>query len=61
MVSIFKDVLLFDNRVKLEGSSEIWLGQVEGEMKDTISKMISYAVTSFPKQSLDEWIIDYPQ
>jgi hypothetical protein len=23
--------------------------------------MIGYAVSSFPKQSLDEWIIDYPQ
>ena len=23
--------------------------------------MINYAVSSFPKQSLDEWILDYPQ
>ena len=30
-------------------------------MQTTVAKMIGYAVSSFPKQSLDEWIIDFPQ
>lgn len=30
-------------------------------MKDTLAKMISYAVATFPKQSLDEWVLDFPQ
>ena len=30
-------------------------------MQETVAKMINYAVSSFPKQSLDEWILDYPQ
>jgi hypothetical protein len=30
-------------------------------MQETVGKMINFAVSSFPKQSLDEWILDYPQ
>lgn len=30
-------------------------------MQDTVAHMINYAVSSFPKQSLDEWILDFPQ
>lgn len=39
---------------------EKWLKKVEESMQETIAKMIIYAVSSFPKQSLDEWILDYP-
>ena len=30
-------------------------------MKETLGKMITFAVTAFPKLSLDEWILDFPQ
>ena len=30
-------------------------------MQETIGKVINYAVNTFPKQSLDEWSLDYPQ
>ena len=30
-------------------------------MQETVGKLINYAVNTFPKQSLDEWILDYPQ
>ena len=30
-------------------------------MKDTLSKLIQKAVNDFPKQHLDEWILDFPQ
>ena len=29
-------------------------------MQVTIGSLIAQAVASFPKQSLDEWILDYP-
>jgi len=61
MVSAQKEMFLFENYVKLEGPPESWLKEVETQMQDSVSKLIGYAVTSFPKQSLDEWIIDYPQ
>ena len=60
MISEFKEILLFEQFVKLEGSAEQWLKEIETQMTDTVAKMIGYAVSSFPKQSLDEWIIDYP-
>ena len=38
---------------------EKWLCDVETSMQKTIAKMINYAVSSFPKQSLDEWILSH--
>ena len=29
-------------------------------MQQTMGNLISQAVSTFPKQSLDEWILDYP-
>ncbi len=29
-------------------------------MQQTMGHLISQAVSTFPKQSLDEWILDYP-
>jgi len=39
---------------------EKWLVDVEQSMQQTISKMLSYAVSSFPNLPLDEWVLDYP-
>lgn len=61
MISELKEVLLFEQFIKLDGSPENWLKDVENQMQDTVAKLIGYAVSSFPKQSLDEWIVDYPQ
>ena len=36
------------------------LSNVETSMQQTIGNLISEAVATFPKQSLDEWILDYP-
>ena len=38
----------------------ITLSNVETSMQQTIGNLISEAVATFPKQSLDEWILDYP-
>jgi len=59
MVSRFKELFLFEKGIPLEQDN--WFIKVESEMQSTIAKMISYAVSSFPKQSLDLWILDYPQ
>ena len=40
---------------------EVWLQGVETGMQESVGKLISQAVNTFPKQSLDEWILDYPQ
>jgi hypothetical protein len=36
------------------------LTNVETCMQQTLGNLISEAVATFPKQSLDEWILDYP-
>lgn len=55
------ELLLFEKSVSLGESPEIWLMEIEKQMKETLSKMISFSVATFPKQSLDEWVLDFPQ
>ena len=60
-VSEHRELFMFDRRVELTNErAEAWLQLVEGSMQDSVGKMIHYAVSSFPKQSLDEWILDFP-
>ena len=61
MIGRNNELLLFENSVGVHESVEGWMMEVERQMKETLSKMISYAVTTFPKQSLDEWVLDFPQ
>jgi hypothetical protein len=61
MISLNKELFLFEKPVPMVDGVENWLVNVEKQMHDTISKMLSYAVSSFPNQPLDEWILDYPQ
>ena len=45
---------MFERRVELGNErAETWLGALEGTMQDSVGKMIHFAVSSFPKQSLD--------
>lgn len=60
MISHNKELFLFERAVKMIGGVEEWLVKVEEGMQETVAKMINYAVSSFPNQSLDEWILDYP-
>jgi len=56
-----KELFLFEKKVNYHQSKpEIWLQNAETSMQETIGKLINYAVNTFPKQSLDEWILDYP-
>lgn len=61
MVGLNKELFLFEKSVPMVQGVEKWLVHVERSMRETISKMMSYAVTSFPNQALDEWALDYPQ
>lgn len=61
MISHRSDLFLFERPVPYSQKAEVWLLKVEYCSQETVSKMIGYAVSSFPKQPLDEWIIDYPQ
>ena len=56
-----EELLFFEKSVGIHEGVEGWMGEVEKQMKESLSKMVSYAVTTFPKQSLDEWVLDYPQ
>ena len=56
-----KELFLFEKPVEFTDKPDQWLLKTESSMQDTIGKMINYAVASFPKQSLDEWILDHPQ
>ena len=60
-ISHEKELFLFEQRVKHSDKIECWLQGVEANMQETVGKLINYAVSTFPKQSLDEWILDYPQ
>jgi hypothetical protein len=55
------DTLMFETPVAITGKLEVWMNEVELQMKDTLSKHTSYSISSFSKQSLDEWVLDYPQ
>jgi len=55
-----KELFLFEKPVAMVDGVEKWLVQVEKSMYDTISKMLGYAVSSFPTKPLDEWVLDYP-
>lgn len=61
MISQTKELFLFEKKVSITEKPELWLQKVELAMQETIGKSINYAVASFPKQSLDEWILDHPQ
>lgn len=61
MIGMNKELFLFEKPVPMVNGVEKWLVNVEKSMQETISKMLSYAVSSFPNQALDEWVLDYPQ
>ncbi|CAG9323337.1 unnamed protein product [Blepharisma stoltei] len=55
------EILFFEKSVSIVGSVEAWLLEVEKEMKSTLGNMVKDTVSYFSKQSLDEWILDFPQ
>lgn len=59
MVSRYGELLRFERPVDWTDVCGMLQG-VEVAMQATIGSMIGQAVASFPKQSLDEWILDYP-
>ena len=61
MISHQSDLLLFNRSVAYNSKPEVWLLKTEFCAHETIGKLIGNAVSSFPKQPLDEWIVDYPQ
>lgn len=61
MISHRSDLLLFERSINYHPRAEVWLLKVEYSAQETVGKLIGNAVSSFPKQPLDEWIIDYPQ
>jgi hypothetical protein len=60
MISLNKELFLFEKPIPMVNGVEKWLVDVEQSMQQTISKMLSYAVSSFPNLPLDEWVLDYP-
>ena len=60
MIGQNKELFLFEKSVPMKDGVEQWLLKVEEAMQETVARQINYAVSSFPKQSLDEWILDYP-
>lgn len=61
MFGFNEELFFFEKSVGIHEGVEGWISEVEKQMKDSLSKMISFAVSTFPKQSLDEWVLDYPQ
>eukprot|EP00347_Sterkiella_histriomuscorum_P021796 403332737 len=62
LISTLNELFLFEKKVPYQQNKvECWLQGAETNMQETVGKLINYAVNTFPKQSLDEWILDYPQ
>jgi len=62
MISHVKELFLFEQPVKMEGVGvDQLLSRVQEQMQDSLSKQINYAVSAFPRQTLDEWVLDFPQ
>ena len=61
IISQTRELFQFEKRVTISDKPEAWLQKVEFSMQSTVGKNINYAVASFPKKSLDEWILDHPQ
>jgi hypothetical protein len=61
MISHKSDLLLFNRAINYHPRAEVWLLKTEYGAQETVGKLIGHAVSSFPRQPLDEWIIDYPQ
>ena len=61
MFGFNEELFFFEKSVGIHEGVEGWIGEVEKQMKESLSKMINFAVSTFPKQSLDEWVLDYPQ
>ena len=61
MLGYNEELLFFERSVGIHEGVEGWLGEVEKQMKESLGKMVSFAVGTFPKQSLDEWVLDFPQ
>lgn len=55
-----QDVLMLETPVAVHAGVENWMSELEVEIGTTLRKLVSAAISSFPKQSLDEWILDYP-
>jgi hypothetical protein len=61
MISKHRELLMFTKPVQYDQKDiSNTLSNVETSMQQTIGNLISDAVGTFPKQSLDEWILDYP-
>jgi hypothetical protein len=61
MISKHRELLMFSKPVQYDQRDiSTTLSNVETSMQQTIGNLISEAVATFPKQSLDEWILDYP-
>ncbi len=48
MISLNKELFLFERPVPMVNGVESWLADVEKSMQETVTKMLSYAVSSFP-------------
>ncbi len=61
MISKHRELLTFIKPVPYDPRDiSTTLTNVETCMQQTLGNLISQAVATFPKQSLDEWILDYP-
>ena len=60
-VGLNGELLLFEQGVEVHENAEDWLTEVEVQMKESLSKAVGFAVATFPKLSLDEWVLDYSQ
>lgn len=49
MINSNRELFLFEKPVEIKQGIEVWLRNVEISMQETIAKMISYAISSFPK------------
>ncbi|EAY20602.1 Dynein heavy chain family protein [Trichomonas vaginalis G3] len=60
MISIEGERVPFSKPTNLTGSVEHWMLDVEGEMRNTLEKIMEQAVTEYPTRPRTEWIDIWP-
>jgi hypothetical protein len=61
LVSIDKELLLFDKHVSMTQPMESWLSETELAMQDSLRRQMIDSIEHFTSEPLEEWVLDYPQ
>lgn len=60
MISGEGEEVKFSEKLYPEGNVEVWLGDVERVMRESVRKQIELAVADYPLTPRTEWVLNWP-